>query len=236
MSDANSVEKIIDVNSSEYYINRELSHLQFNIRVLEQALDETHPLLDRLFFLCIFSKNLDEFYEVRVANLTRQLAFAREQAGADGMHPQQVLNAIHTLCSATVERQYAILNDTLIPALQRENIHFLRRADWTDDQRAWVRAFFDDSIQPLISPIRLDPSHPFPRPVNKSLNFIVALEGKDALGREPRLPIIPTPRSLPRIIRVPDHLTQGGDHFIFLSSMIHEYADELFPGMPVKSC
>ena len=236
MSDANSVEKIIDVNSSEYYINRELSHLQFNIRVLEQALDETHPLLERLFFLCIFSKNLDEFYEVRVANLTRQLAFAREQAGADGMHPQQVLNAIHTLCSTTVERQYSILNDTLIPALEKEDIHFLRRADWTEEQRVWVRAYFDDNIQPLISPIGLDPSHPFPRLVNKSLNFIVELEGKDAFGRETGMAIIPAPRSLPRIIRVPDALTNGGDHFIFLSSMIHEYADELFPGMTVKGC
>lgn len=236
MSDANSVEKIIDVNSSEYYINRELSHLQFNIRVLEQALDETHPLLERLFFLCIFSKNLDEFYEVRVANLTRQLAFAREQAGADGMHPQQVLNAIHTLCSTTVERQYSILNDTLIPALEKEDIHFLRRADWTEEQRVWVRAYFDDNIQPLISPIGLDPSHPFPRLVNKSLNFIVELEGKDAFGRETGMAIIPAPRSLPRIIRVPDALTSGGDHFIFLSSMIHEYADELFPGMTVKGC
>src|SRR5690606_41228883 len=103
MSDANSVEKIIDVNSSEYYINRELSHLQFNIRVLGQALDETHPFLERLFFLCIFSKNLDEFYEVRVANLTRQLAFARDQVGAEVMQPPQVLQAIHTLCTTRVE-------------------------------------------------------------------------------------------------------------------------------------
>ncbi|MCY0964974.1 polyphosphate kinase 1 [Parathalassolituus penaei] len=227
---------VIDLTSSEYYINRELSHLQFNIRVLEQALDESHPLLDRLFFLCIFSKNLDEFYEVRVASLTRQLAFNREQAGADGMHPQQVLNAIHTLCSETVERQYRILNDTLLPALERENIHFLRRRDWTEEQRQWVRSYYDDNILPLISPIGLDPSHPFPRLVNKSLNFIVELEGKDAFGRETGLAIIPAPRSLPRIIRIPDAISSGGDCFIFLSSMIHEYADELFPGMTVKGC
>lgn len=227
---------VIDLTSSEYYINRELSHLQFNIRVLEQALDESHPLLDRLFFLCIFSKNLDEFYEVRVASLTRQLAFNREQAGADGMHPQQVLNAIHTLCSETVERQYRILNDTLLPALERENIHFLRRRDWTEEQRQWVRNYYDDNILPLISPIGLDPSHPFPRLVNKSLNFIVELEGKDAFGRETGLAIIPAPRSLPRIIRIPDAISSGGDCFIFLSSMIHEYADELFPGMTVKGC
>ncbi|MAD44053.1 MAG: polyphosphate kinase 1 [Oceanospirillaceae bacterium] len=236
MADAITEEKVIDLTSPEYYINRELSHLQFNIRVLEQALDERHPLLDRLFFLCIFSKNLDEFYEVRVANLTQQLAYAREQAGADGMHPQQVLSAIHTLCSATVERQYHILNDTLLPALKAENIHFLRRADLTDAQRDWVRAYFEEAVQPLISPIGLDPSHPFPRLVNKSLNFIVALEGKDAFGRQTGMAIIPAPRSLPRIVRIPDELCGSGDNFIFLSSMIHEYADDLFPGMTVKGC
>ena len=236
MADAITEEKVIDLTSPEYYINRELSHLQFNIRVLEQALDERHPLLDRLFFLCIFSKNLDEFYEVRVSNLTQQLAYAREQAGADGMHPQQVLSAIHTLCSATVERQYHILNDTLLPALKAENIHFLRRADLTDAQRDWVRAYFEEAVQPLISPIGLDPSHPFPRLVNKSLNFIVALEGKDAFGRQTGMAIIPAPRSLPRIVRIPDELCGSGDNFIFLSSMIHEYADDLFPGMTVKGC
>lgn len=236
MSDASNEEKIIDLTSPEYYINRELSHLQFNIRVLEQALDESHPLLDRLFFLCIFSKNLDEFYEVRVANLTQQLTFAREQAGADGMHPQQVLSEIHTVCSATVDRQYHILNDTILPQLAQENIHFLRRADWSEPQREWVRAYFEESVQPLVSPIGLDPSHPFPRLVNKSLNFIVALEGKDAFGRETGMAIIPAPRSLPRIVRIPDELTTGGDHFIFLSSIIHEYADDLFPGMSVKGC
>ena len=240
MSETDVTETPIDLHSSEYYINRELSHLQFNIRVLEQALDESHPLLDRLFFLCIFSKNLDEFYEVRVANLTQQLAFRREQAGADGMHPQQVLDEIHALCSQTVERQYAILNDTLLPALEQENIHFLRRGDWNEEQREWIRDYFEQSVQPLISPIGLDPSHPFPRLVNKSLNFIVALEGKDAFGRETGLAIIPAPRSLPRIIRIPDELCPNGsargDNFIFLSSVIHEYADELFPGMRIKGC
>ncbi|WP_028291989.1 polyphosphate kinase 1 [Oceanobacter kriegii] len=236
MSEEQNIDTPIDLNNTEYYINRELSHLQFNIRVLEQALDESHPLLDRLFFLCIFSKNLDEFYEVRVANLTQQLTFARERAGADGKHPQQVLSEIHDLCSVTVERQYRILNDTVLPALEAENIHFQRRRDWTEEQRLWVEEYFRDSVQPVISPIGLDPSHPFPRLVNKSLNFIVELDGKDAFGRETGLAIIPAPRSLPRIIRLPDHLTDGGDHFIFLSSVIHEHADELFPGMDVKGC
>ena len=227
----------IDLNSSEFYINRELSHLQFNIRVLEQALDEAHPLLDRLFFLCIFSKNLDEFFEVRVADLVHQLTFNRELSGIDGLHPAQVLDEIYSLCSTTVERQYEILNDTLLPQLKEQNIHFLRRAEWSEEQRIWIREYFDDNIQPLISPIGLDPSHPFPRLVNKSLNFIVALDGKDAFGRQTGLAIIPAPRSLPRTLRLPDELVQeGGDNFVFLSSIIHEYADELFPGMTVKGC
>ena len=236
MSDAVIADQPIDLHNTEYYINRELSHLQFNIRVLAQAMDEQHPLLDRLFFLCIFSKNLDEFYEVRVANLVQQLAFGRERAGADGMHPRRVLREIHNLCSTTVEQQYEILNDTLLPALEQENIRFLRRSDWTEEQREWIRNYFCDNVQPLVSPIGLDPSHPFPRLVNKSLNFIVALEGKDAFGRDTGMAIIPAPRSLPRIIRIPDELTQDGDNFIFLSSVIHEYADELFPGMKVKGC
>lgn len=225
-----------DLSHPALYINRELSHLQFNIRVLEQALDNDHPLLDRLFFLCIFSKNLDEFYEVRVANLTEQLRYARELTGADGKHPQQVLDEIYALVSQCIERQYQILNETLLPELEREQIYFRRRRDWSKAQRAWVHEYFEQKIRPLISPLGLDPAHPFPRLVNKSLNFIVSLEGKDAFGREDGLAIIPAPRSLPRSIRIPDELTDGGDHFIFLSSVIHEFAQDLFPGMQVKGC
>lgn len=225
-----------DLSNPELYINRELSHLQFNSRVLEQALDKTHPLLDRLFFLCIFSKNLDEFYEVRVANLTEQLVYARELTGADGKHPQQVLDEIYEVVSKCIEHQYNILNDALLPELEKENIYFRRRRDWTKEQRKWVHEFFEQKIRPLISPLGLDPAHPFPRLVNKSLNFIVSLEGKDAFGREDGLAIIPAPRSLPRIIRIPDELTDGGDHFIFLSSVIHEFAQDLFHGMQVQGC
>ena len=227
---------VIDLHNSEYYINRELSHLQFNIRVLEQALDETHPLLERLFFLCIFSSNLDEFFEVRVAGLKQQLAFGRETAGADGLHAGQVLKQINDMCTNTLERQYDILNDVMFPALAQENIRFLRRAAWTEEQQAWVKEYFYNDVLPICSPIGLDPSHPFPRLVNKSLNFIVSLEGKDAFGRETGLALIPAPRSLPRIIRLPDNLCEDGDNFVFLSSIIHHFADELFPGMAIKGC
>ena len=226
----------VDLKAPELYINRELSHLQFNVRVLEQALDESYPLLERLMFLLIFSSNLDEFFEIRVAEQLRQLKYGREAVGPDAMHPQKVLDRISEICAINVDRQYKILNDIMFPALEAENIRFIRRAEWTDDLRAWVKEYFEDQLLPVISPIGLDPSHPFPRLVNKSLNFIVELDGKDAFGRETGLAIIPAPRSLPRLIRVPDELCNGGDNLIFLSSIIHEFAEELFPGMSVDGC
>ncbi len=225
-----------DLSGSEFYFNRELSHLQFNIRVLEQALDPEHPLLNRLMFLCIFSSNLDEFFEVRVAGLKQQTAFGRELPGPDGLPPAQVLQQINTLVSNNVQRQYEVLNDHLIPALEKENIRFLRRTQWNEQQNHWIKQYFNEEIQPVISPVGLDPSHPFPRLVNKSLNFIVELEGKDAFGRNTGLALIPAPRSLPRIIRLPDDISDTGDSYVFLSSMIHQYADELFPGMKIKGC
>ncbi|OPX54475.1 polyphosphate kinase [Oceanospirillum multiglobuliferum] len=233
---ASELDSEINLDSPELYINRELSHLQFNIRVLEQALDVSHPLLNRLIFLLIFSSNLDEFFEIRVAGLKRQIAFSRETSDIDGLMPQELLRRISDICHVEIERQYRILNDVLIPALEEENIRFLRRQNWSKEQSDWVFDYFRDQIQPVISPIGLDPSHPFPRLVNKSLNFIVSLEGKDAFGREGGLAIIPAPRSLPRLIRVPDEISDVGDNFVFLSSMIHAHADKLFPGMQVKGC
>jgi len=230
------LENSIDLSSPEFYFNRELSHMQFNIRVLEQALDDTHPLLNRLMFLCIFSSNLDEFFEVRVADLKKQMAFSREIPGPDGSPPAEVLEQIYHLVSETVERQYKILNEQMFPLLEQENIKFIRRGDWSTKQKNWVKKYFNEEIQPVISPIGLDPAHPFPRLVNKSLNFIVELDGKDAFGRNTGLALIPAPRSLPRISRLPDELCDGGDNYVFLSSMIHEFADELFPGMKVKGC
>ncbi|MEN0107291.1 MAG: RNA degradosome polyphosphate kinase, partial [Pseudomonas sp.] len=179
------------LDDSSLYIHRELSQLQFNIRVLEQALDESYPLLERLKFLLIFSSNLDEFFEIRVAGLKKQITFAREQAGADGLQPHQVLAQISTLVHEQVQRQYAILNDVLFPELAKHNITFIRRRYWTTKLKAWVRRYFRDEIAPIITPIGLDPTHPFPLLVNKSLNFIVELEGVDAFGRDSGLAIIP---------------------------------------------
>lgn len=226
----------INVDDSALYIHRELSQLQFNIRVLEQALDESYPLLERLKFLLIFSSNLDEFFEIRVAGLKKQITFAREQAGADGLLPHQALARISEQVHEQVGRQYSILNDILLPELAKHDIRFIRRRYWTPKIKAWVRRFFRDEIAPIITPIGLDPTHPFPLLVNKSLNFMVELEGLDAFGRDSGLAIIPAPRSLPRIIRLPEEVAGAGDNYVFLSSMIHAHADDLFNGMKVKGC
>ncbi|MHC9038013.1 polyphosphate kinase, partial [Cobetia marina] len=184
-----------------------------------------------------FTSNMDEFFEIRVAGLKHQIAFDRTEPGPDGMLPGKVLDEISRITHEQVERQYRILNEELIPALEEQHIRFRRRNQWNDAQKAWVREYFEEEIQPVISPIGLDPSHPFPRLVNKSLNFIVELEGKDAFGREGGLAILPAPRSLPRLIRVPEALAESGyTEYVFLSSMIHAHAQELFPGMKIKGC
>ena len=227
---------LTNLDDSSLYIHRELSQLQFNIRVLEQALDESTPLLERLKFLLIFSSNLDEFFEIRVAGLKKQITFAREQADADGLQPHQALARIAELVHEQVDRQYQILNDILLPQLAQQDIRFIRRRKWTSKIKAWVKAYFEEEIAPIITPIGLDPTHPFPLLVNKSLNFIVELEGIDAFGRDSGLAILPAPRLLPRIIQVPEEVGGPGVNYVFLSSMIHAHADDLFHGMSVKGC
>ncbi|MDA0281134.1 MAG: polyphosphate kinase 1 [Proteobacteria bacterium] len=226
----------IDLGDPAYFENRELSYFKFNLRVLSQARDTKHPLLERLMFLLIFSSNLDEFFEVRVSGLRKQLDFGRQRPGPDGQYPEQVLKNIHLQVKDALTEQYRILNEDLLPNLAKEKIHFLPRHEWNDELKKWTRDYFDEEIQPVVSPLGLDPAHPFPRLVNKSLNFILSLDGKDAFGRESGLAIVPAPRSLPRLIKVPAEIAPEGDNFIFLSSIIHAYVDELFPGMSVMEC
>jgi polyphosphate kinase len=225
-----------DLSDSRLYINRELSQLQFNIRVLDQALDERTPLLERLKFLLIFSRNMDEFFEIRVAGLKGQIALDHELIGQDGMPPRRVLAEISEIAHRQIERQYTILNERILPELAKLGIRIVRRTQWTHKQKLWVRRYFRDEVAPLVTPIGLDPTHPFPLLVNKSLNFIVRLEGVDAFGRDSGLAIVPAPRVLPRLIRMPEAICEGGDNYVLLSSMIHAHAEELFPGMQVLGC
>lgn len=226
----------INVDQPELFLNRELSHLRFHLRVLEQSKNPNIPLLERLKFLLIFSSNLDEFFEIRVAGLKQKVRYHHEITGKDGLTPEIILQQVHNTCHQAVTEQYQILNDILIPALRDENIRFLRRDEWNTAQQEWATHYFKSQILPVMTPIALDPSHPFPRILNKSLNFIVSLSGKDAFGRQSGLAIIPAPRPLPRLIEIPEDLGENGYNYIFLSSVIHHNAHLLFPGMTVQGC
>jgi len=226
----------IEYSYNDRYINRELSILDFHLRVLEQAVDPLHPLLERMNFLLIFSRNLDEFFEIRVAGVMEQFSLGNESRSPDGLTPRQVLQKISETAHAAIERQYRILNEEILPKLREEDICFLRRGELTPAQSAWVKKYFQEQVAPVLTPISLDPAHPFPRLVNKSLNFIITLEGKDAFGRQIDLAVVPAPRSLPRVVRLPDELTGGKEHHVMLSAIIHEHVSDLFPGMTATGC
>ncbi|WP_445115211.1 polyphosphate kinase 1 [Acinetobacter sp. WZC-1] len=232
----NSTSTDTEYSYNERYINRELSILDFHLRVLEQAVDPLHPLLERMNFLLIFSRNMDEFFEIRVAGVMEQLTLGNESHSPDGLTPKQVLESISATTHAAVERQYRILNEEIFPKLREEDICFLRRGELTPAQSVWIKKYFQEQVAPVLTPISLDPAHPFPRLVNKSLNFIVTLEGKDAFGRQIDLAVVPAPRSLPRVVRLPDELTGGKEHFVMLSAIIHEHISDLFPGMTATGC
>ncbi|MCE5180927.1 MAG: polyphosphate kinase 1 [Betaproteobacteria bacterium] len=223
-------------HAPEYFINRELGQLAFNRRVLAQAADRSNPLLERLKFLCIVSSNLDEFFEVRVAGLKEQIALNATATGPDGMSARQVFRQVTEQAHQLVDEQYQLLNEVILPELARHDIRFLRRTHWHEAQAEWIRNFFFDELMPVLSPIGLDPSHPFPRVLNKSLNFAVELEGKDAFGRASGAAIVQAPRSLPRVIRMPSEIAGCEYGFVFLSSIIHAHVGELFSGMHVKGC
>jgi len=226
----------IDLTHSDLYINREISLLKFHRRVLAQAEDPNKPLLERLRFLCIASTNLDEFFEIRVAGLKQQVAYKSVQTGADNLTPKQILKRISIAAHEFVDEQYRLLNEVVLPSLEQEGISFLKRDQWNEEVSKWVRAFFTNELEPILSPIGLDPAHPFPRILNKSLNFIVSLEGKDAFGRDSGLAVVQVPRSLSRLIPIPTDISDNRYDFIFLSSIIHAHVGDLFPGMKVTGC
>ena len=227
----------IDLSNPEFYINRELSLLEFNVRVLAQALDESLPLLERLNYLCISCSNLDEFYEVRVASLLQMAEMGANVVSSDGLTISEQLEQISVKAHALVSEQYRILNQVLIPCLEADNIRFLRRDNWTPAQRNWLEKYFNEELLPILTPVGLDSAHPFPRILNKSLNFIISLTGKDAFGRNSGRAVLQAPRALPRIVQLPAAETESGPYdFVFLSSIIHAFINDLFHGMTVKGC
>ena len=221
---------------AQNFLNRELGLLEFNRRVLAQAEDASVPLLERLKYLCIVSSNLDEFFEIRVAGLNEQAKLGGLAAGPDGLEATQILKRLHAPTHQLIARQYQLFNEELVPALAQQGVKFLRRTQWNESQQAWVKDFFLREVMPVLTPIGLDPAHPFPRVLNKSLNFAVVLQGKDAFGRNSAKAIVQAPRVLPRAILLPPEVSGCPYGFVFLSSILHAHVGELFSGMEVLGC
>ncbi|NDU87331.1 MAG: polyphosphate kinase 1 [Ferrovum sp.] len=221
---------------SAHFLNRELSLLAFNRRVLSMVEDETTPILEQLRYLCIVSNNLDEFFEVRVAGLKHQMREGIDKTGPDGLSPGRVYALVCAEAHALVTHQYYLLNHRVLPQLADEGICFHRRGHWTEAQRVWTRDYFLREIMPVLTPIGLDTAHPFPRILNKSLNFAVELSGVDAFGRPCTHAVVQAPRALPRFIRLPEALCGCPYGFVFLSSILHANVGELFQGLTVEGC
>ena len=221
---------------TDKFLNRELSLLAFNERVLAQAQDAQMPLLERLKFICIVSSNLDEFFEVRVAGLKERAALSPYHQSPDGYTAKQTIQELEPRVRALVDRQYEVLNRDILPQLSEQGIRFLRRNHWNEAQAEWVRNYFFRELMPVLTPIGLDPAHPFPRVLNKSLNFAVELSGRDAFGRSSGAAVVQAPRSLPRVILMPPEIAGCEYGFVFLSSILHAHVNELFAGMTIEGC
>ena len=219
--------------SGPRFLARQLGMLAFNRRVLAQAADRQAPLLERLRFLCIVSSNLDEFFETHVAELMEYAQMGWDFGHADETKPEDLLREISIQAHALVAEKYHLLNRDIFPALSREGIEFLGERDWSAEQRVWLHEYFHREMMPVLTPIGLDPSHPFPRILNKSLNFAIQLEGRDAFGRNSGNAIVQAPRVLPRIIQLPKHLAHSGIRLVLLTSVLQAFVGALFEGMKI---
>ncbi len=214
------------------YFNRELSWLAFNRRVLDLAASQAQPLLERLKFLSIVSSNLDEFFEIRVAGLVQQVESGVIEVGLDGLGPKEQLRRIHSITSSLVADQYACWHQRLVPEMKKEGIVFKTRDELTPKEKRWLSKYFEQEVYPVLTPMAIDPAHPFPQLVNKSLNILVSLKEPRTRRHPPKMAIIPVPRILPRVVHI-DPGEKGPQTYIFLSDVIKLYYDQLFPGFKV---
>lgn len=213
------------------YFNRELSWLAFNRRVLEQAEDTRYPLLERLRFLAFVSSNLDEFFEIRVAGLMQQIESGITQPSLDGLEPKEQLRRIHSVAASLVQDQYACWLERVVPALAAEGVVFKTRQQLTRGEKEWLRTFFQTQVQPVLTPLAIDPAHPFPAFANKSLNLLLWLDDPDTPETERMMAFVPVPRILPRVVRIPGRGKR--ETYVFLSEVLKLFARELFHGYKV---
>ena len=219
----------MDFSKKEYFVNRETSWLEFNQRVLDQAFSEDNPILERLKFLCIVSSNLDEFFEVRVAGLKQQMQTESSETGPDGLSAKETLALISARTQRMVEDQYRCWRDHIAPVLDAQRIRFHNYPDVPEDERAYFEKYFRETIYPVLTPLAVDPAHPFPQLLNKSLNVIVELDGE---GLNTDIAVVQAPRILPRV--VPFSKRTDGDDYVFLGNIIQAHVDTLFRGVTVK--
>lgn len=224
---------------AQFYLNRELSRLDFNFRVLAQATDPQVPVLERLRFLAISSSNMDEFFEIRVSRLQQQMAYGLAARSQDGRDAHEIMDLVADQAHRLVEQQYHILNDLILPELRTHGIGLLQAQEWSTEQSNWARSYFTNEVLPVLTPIGLDPAHPFPHVQNKNLVLIVSLDGADAFGRRSGIAVVQLPRSLPRVLKMP-RATQRDmpiqRPFILLSTLVQHFVGDLFPGMAVVGC
>ena len=218
------------------FLPREVGVLAFDRRVFAQAEDRRVPVLERLRFLCILSSNLDEFFEIRVAELKERIKLGEEAATPGEPALADTFAVVSERAHALVADQYRLLNKEILPALAHEGVHFLAERDWSREQRSWLHAYFLREVIPLLTPIGLDPVHPFPRVLNKSLNLAVQLEGRDSFGRNSGTAIVQAPRALPRVIDLPRKIAGDGHRFVLLTSILQAFIQALFQGMSVRGC
>jgi polyphosphate kinase len=223
--------RVAQESSTDRFLNRELSQLAFSERVLAQATRADVPLAERLRYVCIVSSVIDEFFEIRMSDLIDEMI---EAGGWRPSAPQwESFVRISEVAHALVERQYQVFNQVIAPALEKRRIVIVSHAKRSAQQRRWVRDYFEREVRPLLLPIGLDPSHPFPLLMNKALNFIVQIEGKDAFGRPSSVAVLKVPRVLPRVIPLPAKLAPGMQAFVMLSSVIRAHLADVFPGRNV---
>ncbi len=199
------------------------------------ALDEDVPLLERLRFLCIFSSNMDEFFEIRVSGLKARAQSGLSTEGVDGLSPQEALEEINAKTHNLVDLQYRTLNEQVLPQLRDSGIDFLPRSRWSDEQKKWIKQYFKREILPILTPIRLDPAHPFPLTINKGLGIVVDLHDPERDDAH-NIAVVPAPRALPRFIRLPQELCENDYGYVYLSSIIHAHIHRLFTNVEVLGC
>ena len=211
----------------EHFINRELSWLEFNQRVLDEARDASHPLLERVKFFCIVSSNLDEFFEVRVAGIKQQIESGVTGATVDGLNARETFSAIGRRVRKLLDTQYRCWKKELVPLLEKENIRFHSLDKLNQDDLEWVEKYYQSEVRPVLTPLAIDPAHPFPQLLNKSLNLMVELKVAEGRKTHRHLAVVQVPRNLPRLVELPG---REGCDYVFLGDLIKRFLSDLFRG------